>query len=213
MALTQLQLSYEWSSVSISQKHKHAALTSPQHGPPRLGLIQSGPRVLGLRAPTLAVAGQSDQVTRLHITVDGAVRRRGPLWKKTKNTTTGRRSQFVRQLYVLGVNRSAFLRGRVTGFEVWGLDMFMFTGSLKYVTRLYGMYCVVRTFHRSASRCQFCNSIIASMFLEFCNRASHNEARVQQLHLVAINKMLPHLFITWLLIMQAGFMWCFIPQI
>lgn len=133
--------------------------------------------------------------------------------KKTKNTTTGRRSQFVRQLYVLGVNRSAFLRGRVTGFEVWGLDMFMFTGSLKYVTRLYGMYCVVRTFHRPANHCQFCNSIITSMFLEFCNRASHNEARVQQLHLVAINKMLPHLFITWLLIMQAGFMWCFIPQI
>lgn len=130
-----------------------------------------------------------------------------------KNTTTGRRSQFVRQLYVLGVNRSAFLRGRVTGFEVWGLDMFMFTGSLKYVTRLYGMYYVVRTFHRSANHCQFCNSIITSMFLEFCNSASHNEARVQQLHLVAINKMLPHLFITWLLIMQAGFMWCFIPQI
>lgn len=72
-------------SQSKSQQHWHAALTFSQDGPPRLGLIQSGPGVLGLRAPTLAVAGQSDQVTRLHIPVDGAVRRRGPLWKKHHN--------------------------------------------------------------------------------------------------------------------------------
>ncbi len=54
-------------------------LTCPQHRPPRLSLIQSDPGVCRGRAPMLTVAGQGDQVTRSHITVDGAVRRRGRL--------------------------------------------------------------------------------------------------------------------------------------
>lgn len=72
-------------TVQVFHKHTHPILTSSQHRPTGPGLIQFGPGVCRGRSPCLTVAGQSDQVTFLHITVDGTVRSRGLHWQAKEN--------------------------------------------------------------------------------------------------------------------------------
>lgn len=80
-------LVYKRMSVQVFHKHTHPVLTSSKHRPTGPGLIQFGPGVCGGRSPTLTVAGQSDQVTCFHITMDSTIRSRGLHWQTKENAS------------------------------------------------------------------------------------------------------------------------------